>query len=139
MGKRVKRGEKAQLNAGAAVRRIMLGGAVGALVCVLALLLCSVFISSGVVGEGVMSAAAPLCGLIGGGAAGVSAVWGVEGRHPAVGLAAGITLFLLLMLAGLLIYEGTTLENGGVGLLLACCCGGALAGLVGRRSGRRRR
>ena len=41
--------------------------------------------------------------------------------------------------AGVLVYERTSFEYGGAGLVLMCCCGGGLAGTVKRGGGKRRR
>ena len=139
MGKRVKRGEKSSSKGTAVVLRIMSGSAAGALACILLLLAWSVCISAGVVGERAMGAVVPACALMGGICAGLIAVRGMPGQRLPVGLCAGTAMFLILLLAGLLIYADVSLENGGIGLLLACCCGGALAGLPGRRGGGGRR
>ena len=56
-----------------------------------------------------------------------------------MGLCAGAAMFLILLLAGLMIYADASLENGGIGLLLACCGGGALASLPGHWGGGGRR
>ena len=41
--------------------------------------------------------------------------------------------------AGLLAYEDASLERGGAAVLCACLCGGALAGLLSRRPGKKRK
>lgn len=134
MGKRVRRGEKAQRRGTETVLRVMAGGGAGALVSILLLLGCSICISAGVVGERSMGAAVPACALAGGLCAGLIAARGMAGQRLPAGLCAGTAMFFVLLLAGLLMYEDASLENGGIGQLLACCCGAALASLPGRRS-----
>ena len=51
-------------------------------------------------------------------------------RSLAVGLGTGITLFLLLLCGGLLLYDAAGLERDGAGILCACLCGGGLAGVL---------
>lgn len=132
-------GEKAALGWSAALLRIMVGGVIGAAVCGAGLLVCALLISGGAVGEGSMGGAVLACALAGGFGGGIAAVRGAGERRLVVGLSAGTAQFLILMTAGMLLYEDASFEHGGVGLLLMCCCGGALAGVAGRRGGRRRR
>ena len=139
MGSRVKRGVKRSGRGAAVVLRIMAGGGAGALVCVLLLLVCSVCISAGAVGERAMGGVVPVCALMGGICAALTAVRGMPGQRLPVGLCAGAVMFLILLLAGLMIDADASLENGGIGLLLACCGGGALASLPGHWGGGGRR
>ena len=55
------------------------------------------------------------------------------------GLGVGTVLFLLLLTAGLLVYEDASLERGGAAILCACLCGGGLAGLICRRKPKKKR
>ena len=55
------------------------------------------------------------------------------------GLGVGIVLFLLLLTAGLIAYKGTSIANGGAGILCACLCGGAIPGLLARKPKKKRR
>ena len=56
-----------------------------------------------------------------------------------VGPSVGVVLFLLLLTAGFLVYDGASLDNGGAGVLCACLCGGAIPGILGRKSKKKRR
>ena len=69
---------------------------------------------------------------------GTWAVRQVRGRSLLAGLGTGTVLFLLLLTAGLIAYEGTSVANGGAGILSACLCGGAIPGLLGRKHKKRR-
>ena len=51
----------------------------------------------------------------------------------------GMVLFLLLITAGLIVYEGASIANGGAGILCACLCGGAIPGLLARKPKKKRR
>ena len=55
------------------------------------------------------------------------------------GLAAGGVLFLLLLTIGLLLFDGMSVEHGGLGLLSGSLCGGAAAGLLGARPKKKKR
>ena len=50
-----------------------------------------------------------------------------------------VVILLLLLTAGLLVYDGASLERGGLKILCSCLCGGALAGLWGGLYGKKRR
>ena len=79
-------------------------------------------------------------GRPGGGGGGGPRGGGRPGR-PAlrVGPGGGAVLFLLLLTAGLLVYDGATVANGGLGILCACLCGGAIPGILGRKPRKKRR
>lgn len=67
---------------------------------------------------------------------GIVAVRSCPARGLFVGIAVGAVLFLLQLSIGLLLFEGFSLEGGGIGLLFGDLCGGAAAGILsggGRR------
>jgi len=70
---------------------------------------------------------------------GTWAVRKVGSRSLLVGLSVGAVLFLLLLTAGLIVYQGASIANGGAGILCACLCGGAIPGLLGRKPKKKRR
>ena len=72
-------------------------------------------------------------------AGGIYAVRHVEGRSLLAGLGVGVVLFLLLLTAGFIVYQGASVANGGAGILCACLCGGAIPGLLGRKPKKKRR
>ena len=121
-----------------AVCEVLKGGVLAGVVTILALLLCSVLVSMGLIPveamEGTVLAVCVLGTLVGG-------IYAVRrsGAALAAGLGVGAVLFLLLLTAGLLAYEGAAVANGGVSILCACLCGGAIPGILGRKPKKKRR
>ena len=121
-----------------AVCEVLKGGVLAGVVTILALLLCSVLVSMGVIPveamEGTVLAVCVLGTLVGG-------IYAVRraGAALAAGLGVGAVLLLLLLTAGLLAYEGASVANGGVSILCACLCGGAIPGILGRKPKKKRR
>ena len=121
-----------------AVCEVLKGGVLAGVVTILALLLCSVLVSMGVIPveamEGTVLAVCVLGTLVGG-------IYAVRrsGAALAAGLGVGAVLFLLLMTAGLIACEGASVANGGVSVLCACLCGGAIPGILGRKPKKKRR
>ena len=113
--------------------RLLKGSVVALLATMLCLFLGACTVSFGWLKQeqimGAVSGACVLGGLIGG----LVAVR----RKPAgalfIGLGVGVILFFVLMTAGMLMHEGSSLENGGIGIFCACACGGAIAGIFGRK------
>lgn len=119
---------------------VLLGGAAALLTCFLFLLLASVGISRGWVGEGLMYQLTIVGCVLGGFVGGMVAVRRCGSRALIVGLLAGAVLFLLLLTVGLLCYDTLAPEEGGIGLLCGALCGGAAAGMLGgRRNGKKKR
>ena len=76
-------------------------------------------------------------GTLAGGA--VSVVGGRTWALP-VGAATGMVEFLVLILLGLLFFEGAPAGSEIPEILLSCLCGGGMAGILGRKTkGKRRR
>lgn len=118
---------------------VLIGGALAGLVAILALLLCAVLLSIGIVPVdamyGVVLAVCVAGSLVGG----IYAIHKVSGRSLLVGLGVGAVLFLLLLTAGLIVYEESSIANGGAGILCACLCGGAIPGLLARKPKKKHR
>lgn len=122
-----------------AMTQVLLGGVVAAAVSLLFLFACALLISKGVLGQdqtNILTVIACVLGSLVGGAIAVSRC---KGRSMIVGLLTGVTLFLILLTLGVLLYQTVALEDGGVPLGCACLCGGALAGLFGARPKKKRR
>ena len=61
------------------------------------------------------------------------------GGGLAAGLLTGAELFLLVLTLGALCFRDISLESGGIGVLCGALCGRAAAGLLGTRSGGKRK
>ena len=121
---------------------VLLGGLLSLAVCLVVLLLCSVAISNGWLGETSMDKLAIVACVLGGFSSGVLTVKRCGSRALLAGLAAGGACFLLLLTGGLLFFADTvSMDQGGLGLLSGCLCGGAAAGILcaGPKKKRRRR
>lgn len=134
--RRQEEGSGAWLNA---TCEILKGGVLAGVVAILSLLLCAVLVSMGILPvntmEGAVLAVCVLGTLIGG----AYAAHRSGGRSLLAGLGVGAVLFLLLLTAGLIAYEGASIANGGAGILCACLCGGAIPGILGRKPKKKRR
>ena len=115
-----------------AMCEVLKGGVLAGVVTILVLLICAVLVSVGLVP---VEAACALGAFAGG----IYAVRHVEGRSLLAGLGVGVVLFLLLLTAGFIVYQGASVANGGAGILCACLCGGAIPGLLGRKPKKKRR
>ncbi len=118
---------------------VLIGGAAALGVCLVFLLLASVGISAGWLGEKLMYQLTIAGCVLGCFAGGMIAVRRCGARGLLVGLAVGAVHFLLLLTIGLLFFDAMTPEAGGVGLLCGSLCGGAAAGLLGARPQRKRK
>ncbi|MCI9155524.1 MAG: TIGR04086 family membrane protein [Lawsonibacter sp.] len=118
---------------------VLKGGVLAGVAAILALLICAVLVSVGALPMsgmyGSVLAACVLGALVGG----IYAVRRVGGHSLPVGLGVGTVLFLLLLTAGLIVYRGTSVANGGAGILCACLCGGAIPGLLARKPKKKHR
>lgn len=122
-----------------AISQVLLGGVIGAAVSLLFLFLCAFAISKGLFSPNRTGYITVAACVIGGLAGGLFAVKRCAGRSLIVGLLAGVVLFLVLLTVGLILYQETALEEGGLALAAGCLCGGALAGLIGARPKKKRR
>lgn len=122
-----------------AMCEVLIGGALAGVTAVLTLLLCAVLVSTGAMPVGAMYGAVLAVCVLGALVGGTFAVRRVNGPSLPVGLGVGAVLFLLLLTAGSIAYEGASIANGGAGILCACMCGGAISGLLGRKPKKKRR
>lgn len=121
---------------------VLLGGLLSLVVCLSVLLICSVGVSNGWLGETSMDKLAIVSCVIGGFSGGVLTVKRCGSRALLAGLAAGGAFFLLLLTGGLLFFSNSvSMDQGGLGLLSGCLCGGAASGILcaGPKKKRRRR
>lgn len=122
-----------------AMIRVILGGVVGLLICLIFLMICSVGISAGIVKESLMYQLTVIGCVIGGFAGGIWAVRRCRSRTLIVGLAVGAVFFLLLLTVGVLFFESMSPDEGGLGLLCGALCGGAVAGILGGKPKKKHR
>ena len=117
-----------------------MGGVLAGVTAILALLVCAALISAGVLPvNGMYGAVLAVC-VLGALVGGTFAIRRVGRRSILVSLGAGAVLFLLLLTAGLIVYQDASMANGGAGILCACLCGSAIPGLfVGKPKKKRRR
>ena len=114
---------------------VLKGGVAAGVITILALL----FVSAGVLPVNAMYGAVLACCVLGALVGGIYAVRRAGGHSLLVGLGVGGVLFLLLLTAGLIAYDGASVANGGAGILCACLCGGAIPGLLTRKPKKKRR
>ena len=122
-----------------AMCEVLKGGVLAGVTTILALLVCAALVSAGAVPVGAMYGAVLAVCAVGALAGGTYAVRRVGRRSLLVGLGVGVVLFLLLLTAGLIANQGTSIANGGAGILCACLCGGAIPGLFGRKPKKKHR
>jgi putative membrane protein (TIGR04086 family) len=122
-----------------AMCEVLKGGVLAGVVTILVLLICAVLVSVGLVPVEAMYGTVLAACALGAFAGGIYAVRHVEGRSLLAGLGVGVVLFLLLLTAGFIVYQGASVANGGAGILCACLCGGAIPGLLGRKPKKKRR
>ena len=122
-----------------AMCEVLKGGVLAGVTAILALLICAVLVSVGVVPVGAMYGGVLAVCVLGALTGGAYAVRRVGGRSLLAGLGVGVVLFLLLLTAGLIAYQGASVANGGAGILCACLCGGTIPGLLGRKPKKKRR
>lgn len=114
-------------------------GALGAAVALAVLGVAAALISFGAIGnnrgDSVVIAASLLGGLIGG----LFAVGRRKGASLPTGLGVGAVLFLLLLTAGMLLYDSVpTLRSAGA-IAGACLCGSGLSGVLAGKPKKKRR
>lgn len=122
-----------------AMCEVLKGGVLAGVVTILVLLICAVLVSVGLVPVEAMYGTVLAACALGAFAGGIYAVRHVEGRSLLAGMGVGAVLFLLLLTAGFIVYQGASVANGGAGILCACLCGGAIPGLLGRKPKKKRR
>ena len=122
-----------------AMCEVLKGGVLAGVVTILVLLICAVLVSVGLVPVEAMYGTVLAACALGAFAGGIYAVRHVEGRSLLAGLGVGVVLFLLLLTAGFIVYQGASVANGGAGILCACLCGGAIPGLLARKPKKKRR
>lgn len=119
-------------------KAILIGGAAAFAVGLAVLFLAALGVSRGMLDSGLRYQLTVVSCVLGSFVGGVFAVRSSPARGLFVGLAVGGVLFLLQLSLGLLLFEGFTLESGGVGLLFGDLCGGTAAGILSGGGKRRK-
>ena len=105
-------------------------GALGAVMTLVALAIAASLISIGTIGisrqSGAVAAACILGSLVGG----VLAVRSRKSAALPVGLGVGVVLFLMLLSAGVILFDSMPTLNTVGAVAGSCVCGGGLAGVV---------
>lgn len=122
-----------------AMCEVLKGSVLAGVVAILALLICAVLVSMGMLPVSAMEGAVLAVCVLGSLVGGIYAVRHVGARTLLVGLGVGIVLFLLLLTAGLLVYDDASVGNGGASILCACLCGGAIPGILARKPRKKKR
>ena len=117
---------------------VLLGGLLALGVCLMFLLGASAAISGGLLGMD-LTYQITIVGCVLGGFCGGLLTVRLIGGGLAAGLLTGAVLFLLVLTLGALCFRDISLESGGIGVLCGALCGGAAAGLLGTRSGGKRK
>lgn len=118
---------------------LLRGGALGAAVALVVLGIAAVLVWAGLLASSRGDSAVVAGCLLGGLAGGAFAVGRTKSAALPVGLGAGGVLFLLLLTAGVLLYDTLpTLRSGGA-VAGACLCGGGLAGVLRSKPKKKRR
>jgi len=118
---------------------VLWGGGVALAAALIVLALEAGLISFGILGEGQMDNAVMAACVLGGLIGGLVAVRRNRSKALLLGIGAGIVLFLLLLTLGMLAYGVPAVDQRGVTLGCACLCGGAIAGILGSASKKKRR
>lgn len=119
-------------------KAVLLGGLTAFAVGLLLLFLAAMGVSRGLLDPALRYQLTVVSCVLGSFMGGIFALRGCPARGLFVGLAVGTVLFLAQLSIGLLLFEGFSLESGGIGLLFGDLCGGAAAGILGG-GGRRKK
>ena len=96
-------------------------------------------VSAGVLGQEMMTR----WGLLSCVAGGLSGGWAAMRKERRwalpLGIGTGGILFLLLLLTGVVFYEGNPAAENMPPVLCACLCGGGMAGILGRKNKKKRK
>ncbi len=120
------------------VRPVLVGLAVGVIVCILMLMLMAAAVQSVDVPRRATTPLAVIAGAVGAFAAGLTAAAVTGRRGLPVGAVCGLALFLLILIAGFVRYSGV---GGGYALikLAALLVSGSVGGMLGMNLRKKRR
>lgn len=116
---------------------LLLGGGVALLCAVLMLLAASAALSAGLISQSCQSQLVIGVVLFSAFFGGIVGKRGWEHKKLIAGVLSGVVFFLMLAVIGLLGYSGYNLMQYGIGNLISSVCGGAMAGMLNGKQGRR--
>jgi putative membrane protein (TIGR04086 family) len=137
-----KSGKRQQGQGGSPKDRIsfLVKGSVLALTAALTLLLlCAAAVSGGWIGQNSMDRCVTVACVT---AAMLGAVVSIKGGRELalpLGIGTGVMLFLMLFTLGLILFEDAPTPDQIPTILCACLCGGAITGILGRKTKKKRR
>ena len=138
-GVREKKQEEGQMVWLRAMLDLLRGGLLGVAVAMLVLGVAAVLVSSGVLSDGKADSFVIAGCLLGGFLGSMHAVRRRKSAPLPTGLGVGGILFLILLTAGVLLYDSLpTISSGGV-VACACLCGGGLSGVLWSKPKKKRR
>lgn len=115
------------------------GSAVALFSTLIVLLMCSVMIWVGWLGENILDGGT-MCACVLGSLAGAAvSMRGHRELSLSLGFGTGATLFLILFVGGILFYDITPQTKNITEILIACLCGGGIAGFLGRKTKKKHR
>lgn len=115
------------------------GGVLAFAVTLIILFLCAAAVSARWMSQTAMERAVIAVCVLGSLAGAAMAVRHDRELALVLGVGTGAMLFLLLLSAGVLLFEEAPVAQSGLGILCACLCGGGCAGILGRKTKKKRR
>ena len=103
------------------------------------LLVCAGLVSGGWVSQNGMMRYSPAACVLGAAVGGLVSICGHRELALPMGVGTGAGLFLLLLLLGLALSGDLPQWDAMPVILCACMCGGTMAGILGRRKGKKKR
>lgn len=116
---------------------LVIGSVLALLSAATMLLLASFAISKCLLPESVGAQIVTFASMMGAFIGGMFAKRGWDRRKLIAGILTGIVFFLLQAVIGLLVYSNMEIASNGIGNMIGCICGGAAAGLISPRKGKR--
>ena len=117
---------------------LLKGGVLAGAIALLLLAMCALLMSAGILRERWMEGLVLLVCVLGAVVGGGVTVARVGERGLLTGVAVGMSLSLVLLTVGVLVYDADPMA-GGLRVILACLCGGGIAGVLFGKPKKKRR
>ena len=118
---------------------LLKGGLLALAVTLALLLLCAAAVSARWMSQAAMERCVVAVCVLGATVGGALSMRRHREAALVLGVGTGLMLFLLLLSAGILFYEEAPVVQSIPGILCACLCGGGIAGILGRKTKKKRR